>query len=430
MPLTRKEQNQVEKIVEEELGQLRENLSAVIDMEEEIKEAADAGEAVTDKMEKIASRSKENAEMVDTIQEKIHDFKEEMTERQDEFEAKISGSAGPGEDYSGVWVPGKSLASKVEEKGLSSNDQDKVVAKFETWNWRAWRQLQRSKEITPATASGGDLTDRDTIPGILGPGERTLTIRDLLPTNTTNTDLVRYVEENTVTDSAGPQDVSAGSKKGESDFTFDDAQEPVETLAHWVKVSTQLLDDVNRLRNYLNNRMRFLLLQEEEDQLLLGDGTGNNLNGVQTQADSYSSADETSVQNPTNVDRLRLAMNQVRLQEFPPTAFVLHPTDWAQIELEKDANDMYVFARPQDAAGPRMWGLPVVATTAQTEDKFLVGSFNLGAEIHDRQEARVAISTEDDTNFQENKATIRAEERIALTVYRPSSFVTGDLNLS
>ena len=269
MGLTKSEKREVQRVVEEKLSDevdgLRENLQAINENMDEIQEAAKAGDAVADLKEKVASRSEENAEHIDSIQETLDNLEEDFTERQDEFEARMK-AGGMGSGISdAVWTPGRSLAENVQERELSSQDSGiTVYAKFDSWNWREWRKAQR-KEITPATSSGGDLTDRDTIPGIIGPGERTLTIRDLIPTNTTNTDLVRFVQENTVTDNAGPQDVSAGAAKGESDFTFDDATAPVETLAHWVKVSTQLLDDVQRLQNYLNNRMRFLLLQEEED---------------------------------------------------------------------------------------------------------------------------------------------------------------------
>lgn len=60
-------------------------------------------------------------------------------------------------------------------------------------------------------------------------------------------------------------------------------------------------------------------------------------------------------------------------------------------------------------------------------DKALVGAFDLAAQIFDRQDATVEVSTEDQDNFVKNKVTIRAEERLALAIYREAALVYGDL---
>jgi HK97 family phage major capsid protein len=104
----------------------------------------------------------------------------------------------------------------------------------------------------------------------------------------------------------------------------------------------------------------------------------------------------------------------------------MHPGDWAEIELTKTTTGEYLFANPQGNANRTLWGLPVVDTPAMTANKFLVGAFNMGAQIFDRMDARVEISTEDSDNFRRNLVTILAEERIALAVYRPEAFIKGD----
>jgi HK97 family phage major capsid protein len=76
-----------------------------------------------------------------------------------------------------------------------------------------------------------------------------------------------------------------------------------------------------------------------------------------------------------------------------------------------------------------MWGRPVVSTPAMTNDKFLVGAFRLGAQIFDREDANVEISTEDADNFTKNMITIRGEERLVLVVYRPEAFIYGGFGL-
>src|SRR3546814_10185181 len=82
-------------------------------------------------------------------------------------------------------------------------------------------------------------------------------------------------------------------------------------------------------------------------------------------------------------------MLQAALAEFPATGHVLNPIDWAEIELTKITDGGYLFANPQNDSQPRLWGLPVVETQAMTAGIFLTGAFRLGAQIFDRQDARV-----------------------------------------
>jgi HK97 family phage major capsid protein len=127
------------------------------------------------------------------------------------------------------------------------------------------------------------------------------------------------------------------------------------------------------------------------------------------------------------LDTIRLGMLQVALAEFPANGIVLNPIDWAYMEMLKDANNLYLIGNPQGTTSPTLWGLPVVATQSMTVDKFLVGAFDMAAQIFDRQNATVEVSTEDQDNFVKNKVTIRAEERLALAIYRPQAIVFGDL---
>jgi HK97 family phage major capsid protein len=164
----------------------------------------------------------------------------------------------------------------------------------------------------------------------------------------------------------------------------------------------------------------------EEAQLLMGGGTGTDLNGIYTQATAYAAPiAPTQAGNMTKIDVIRLALLQAYLAEYPATGIVLHPSDWADIELTKTDNGQYLFTNPQNGNEPRLWRLPVVDTQAMTLDNFLVGAFKLGAQIFDREDANVEISTEDQDNFIKNLVTIRAEERLALAVYRPEILRQG-----
>ena len=282
-----------------------------------------------------------------------------------------------------------------------------------------------SSLTTVANGSAGDLIVPQRVDGVVVGPDRRMTVRDLLTPGQTNSNAIQYVKETGFTNSAATVSETAGDAKPQSEIQFDIVTSPVTTIAHWVLATKQILDDVPMLQGYLDGRLRYGLRYEEEAQLLMGAGTGTDLNGIYTQATAYSAP--FTLTGATNVDTLRMAMLQAELAEYPATGIVLNPSDWAAIELTKTADGAYLFANPQAASQPRLWGLPVVTTQSMTIDKFLVGAFRLGAQIFDREDANVEISTEDSDNFRKNLVTIRAEERLALAVYRPEAFIKGDL---
>lgn len=286
------------------------------------------------------------------------------------------------------------------------------------------------KAVTPITSatSGtggvGDAIRPNRLPGIVTPSLRTFTIRDLLLPGRTDSNAVEYVKEIGFQNSAAP--VAELALKPQSDLAFDLLSTPVRTIAHWFYASKQVLDDIPLLQSYIDTRARYGLALVEEAQLLTGDGSGQNLLGIIPQATTYAFATYSRA-GDTKIDRIRRALLQVRVALYRATAIVMSPTEWADIETIKDANGNYVIGDPRGQIEKRLWGLPVVDSDAVADGKFLVGAFNIAAQVFDREDANVQVSTEDRDNFIRNGVTIRAEERLALTVTRPESFVYGNL---
>lgn len=272
-------------------------------------------------------------------------------------------------------------------------------------------------------SQGTSLVPGARVPGIFGLPERKLTIRDLVMPGQTSSNSVEYVKETGFTNNAAP--VAETTAKPYSDLTFDMTSSPVRTLAHLFKASRQIMDDAPALRSYIDGRARYGLRFVEENQLLNGSGTGQNIHGLVPQATAFNPA--FAAADETGIDRLRLAVLQVVLAEYPATAFVLNPIDWAKIELTKDAGGNYIIGNPQGSLTPTLWNLPVVSTQAMAAGEFLTGAFSFAAQIFDRMDIEVLISSENDKDFENNMLTLRCEERLALAVFRPESFVTGDV---
>lgn len=282
------------------------------------------------------------------------------------------------------------------------------------------------KSITTVGGGGdgaaGALVEPTRVQGIVAPPERRMTVRDLLTPGRTASNSIQYVQETGFTNNAAA--VAEKAQKPESTMTFEEVTAKVATIAHWVQASVQILDDAPQLESYIDGRLRYGLMYVEELELLKGAGTGAHLLGLIPQATAFVAP--ITVSGATMIDKVRLGMLQAVLSEYPASGIVMHPSDWARIELTKDSEGRYIIGNPQDGAAPRLWRLPVVETPAIDEDKFLTGAFKLGAQVFDREDANVLLSTEDRDNFIKNMVTIRGEERLALAVYRPQAFIYGD----
>jgi HK97 family phage major capsid protein len=276
---------------------------------------------------------------------------------------------------------------------------------------------------TDADGSAGDLVQTTRVPGVLALPQRRMTVRDLIMPGTMDGSMLEYVKETGFTNNAAP--VAEGIKKAESSMKFDLISTGAKVIAHFVKASRQILSDASQLASLIDGRMRYGLAFKEEQQLLSGDGTGQNLLGIIPQATAFVAPFDPAG-TETNIDNIRLAMLQAELAEYPSTGTVMNPSDWARIELLKDTTGRYIIGNPQGTLGATLWNRPVVTTQAIAIDKFLTGAFMLGAQVFDRWQARVEVATENEDDFVKNMVTVLAEERLALAVYRPEAFIYGD----
>ena len=375
-----------------------------------LKALAEEAVGKADNGEKLSNSIKELADQALTG---VNEAKSRMDEMEQKMEARM-----------------KRAHSEAKSLGAQVLENDGVKAMMAAGKGRVSVDVDSKAIIsgltTDANGSAGDLVVEQRV-GLVPGVERRLTIRDLLMPGRTSSSSIQYPKETGFTNSADTHTETAGTAKPQSELKFDLVTSNVTTIAHWDQATRQILDDAPMLQSYIDGRLRYGLKLVEEDQLLNGGGTGTDLNGIYTQA-TASTANLAVVDAPTKIDVLRYAMLQASLAEFPANGVVINPIDWAGIETEKDTAGAYIIGNPQDSAQPRIWGLPVVATQAMTVDKFLVGSFGMGAQIFDRSDASVEISTEDSDNFRKNLVTILCEERLALAVYRPEAFVKGDFS--
>jgi HK97 family phage major capsid protein len=257
-----------------------------------------------------------------------------------------------------------------------------------------------------------------------GPMERRTAVRDLLRTITTTQSSIEFLKM-TRTGSPAPQ-VAEGDAKAQMDVSGTVTTAQVITIAAWIALSRQVLDDTAALGDYIDLELRDALQISEDAQLLFGSGTTGNIKGLWTQATALN----RTLTGSTGMDKLRLAITQVQLARGVPTGAIVSPEGLEALELIKTTDGAYLmpFTVTLENGRTVVWRVPTVVTDALTGAQFMVGDFSRAARLWDRQQATVEISREHADFFTRNLVAVLAEERLTLTVPRGDLLVKGTLD--
>lgn len=258
--------------------------------------------------------------------------------------------------------------------------------------------------------------------GIIGGAFVPLTVRDILTSVPISSNMANSLREASWTNSAA--EVSQGAAKNESDISFEQYNVAITTVAHWIKVSNQLLADAPAIARYIDTRLRDGLAQRVDRQLLLGNGTSPNLSGF-TDSGNYTAYTPTS--DDLLVDAINRAKYTLWAAGYQPTAVVVNPADWGAMERSRESagSGMYLYGLPGMNAGTNPFGLRVVLSTHLASGKMLIGDFSNSATLWVREGVAVEMGYINE-DFTKNLVTIRAEERLGLGVERAGAFYYGD----
>lgn len=275
--------------------------------------------------------------------------------------------------------------------------------------------------------------------GIAEQAKRKMHIRDLFPKSTTQAPVLygvretgwvnnaaqvkqRYAADGVSAATGNPAtDVFGRAPKSRLNLTT--VLYPVAEIKHSLDAHQNILSDESRLKTFINTRMLEGVKYAEDWDLLHSVGDGEKITGLfnTTGVQQYNglATDKKSVQ-------VRRAITKALLAEYDPTGLVVSPEMFERLEVEEDKNGAFrVAVSVAIGAEKRIWRLSVVETTAMDNTNFLLGSFGLGAQLHDRESVNVKVSTEHGTNFTDGACTFLASERVALEVPRPESFIVG-----
>lgn len=324
----------------------------------------------------------------------------------------------------------------IEQKGGRLND---APATDEGWgaqliksdSYKAFQGggAQKARFEVKNTLTGSDATVApDRKPGIVPGAFQRLTIESLYNSVPTTSNAIEFTKEASFTNSAAEAD--EGAAKAESAVTFSLVNQPVATIAHWIKISRQLAMDNTALAAYVDARMRYGVQRRIESQLVTGDGVAPNLAGFM-KSGNYTAHGYLSGALGSTLAKLvliRKIIGDLEGAGYEPSAIVLNPADWATIETELlTATSNAVRVSYVQAGTPMLWGVPVVRSVGMTADTFAVGDFRQHGTIHNREGVVVQLSESDSDNFTKNLITLRAERRLALTSEVPAAVRGGDL---
>jgi HK97 family phage major capsid protein len=264
-------------------------------------------------------------------------------------------------------------------------------------------------------------------------GRRPLTIRDLNSVSNTTSDTVEYVRQTTKVSQAAPVAESnvttysgatgeVSGEKPEASLAFEKVTEVVKTIAVWIPATKRALADASQIRGIIDQELRDDMAEELEDQLIDGDGVGENFTGILATANILTQAWDTDLLTTIRKARTNLRVNGMSV----PTAIVMHPNDTETLDLLVDQQGRYYFGGPVNGDTSRVWRIPVVESEAMTEGVGLMGDFRK-AVLWDREQATIQVSDSHSDFFIRNMIAILAEMRAAFGVIRPTAFCEVDL---
>lgn len=251
-------------------------------------------------------------------------------------------------------------------------------------------------------------------------------IMEISNVGTTSSKFVTYIAQDTQSTTGF---VAEAVAKANGQVQYTEVSVAVKKVAGFIKVSKEMLSDLAFVQAEINNDLMASIEQNMDDQLLNGNGLGNNIDGVLAQATAWSAGIFAgAIVQAGVIDVLRVAKAQVEGANFTPTHIVLHPDDVARIEMSKDTQGQYTYPNFAVGTAPNMQlsGLTIVSSTNITADNFLVGDFSK-FNVRVREGVNIQVGYEGD-DFARNMVSILAEARLCSFVKQNdvTAFVTGD----
>lgn len=312
------------------------------------------------------------------------------------------------------------------QKGLEANKESLLKIKGDrsaTLNFKAAGTM-----LISANVSGGNVPVEQRLAGLNTIASRQVRLLDIVSRGTASSNVISWVYQANKDGAAGG--TTEGSLKNQIDFDLVVASENVKKRTAFIKISEEMLGDIDFMESEIRNELMRELIKDVESQVYEGDNVGANLNGIRTVATAFAAGTfAATIDNANAVDVLTVAANQIMIADQEQANYILmHPSDVTALKMVKmSATDKRYIERLVMVAGNlSLDGIPIIPTTLVTVDDYLIGYFPM-ATVYDRGEVSIEVGRDSD-DFTKNLVTILAEWRGAVVVKNNdrTAFVAGD----
>lgn len=408
----------------------------------EIKEAIDEAskalkEGVTGAKE-LAQKALDNAtELVKSLEGKVD--ASEVKSMKDDLEAKLAKVQDHADKLDAKLAERVTITtSKNEEKsfaqviGEALYEATDDLAKFERKEKKELSiELKAVGDMSTANVTGGSRYGQIFSPEIRRNPDRKVHLDQILPGGTIGPgNTFTFMRENGVGE-GNIAPVAEGALKPQFDLDLVEATVNVETIAGWMRVTRKAMNNIPGFISFLQARLPQKFRNVLDQQILYGTGTTPQIKGILTAGNFVAS---TAAASEVLIEKLITDISVLEdTYERNTTDILLRPVDYYSFFKNKAAGSgEYDLPMGVTFEGGvmRLFGIPVWASTAITAPDYVVGDFEMGAQLLTQEGMRIEFFDQDGTNVRENKVTVRIEGNYALPVYGPDFFIKGSTTVT
>jgi HK97 family phage major capsid protein len=386
-------------------------------MENKNNQLEELGALIDSKIEKASGQAMDNAkgEFESSLKSEIENLTNKFVEVNDRIDAS---EVSMKKSFEGAKKASfkSSLTQAINEgalKGITEGNYN--AAKFE---------IKAAGDMNISGNTTGDVAEIDRVAGIKAEALRADHIRGLLPQGSTSAQTISYVKEANAENGAAA--VAEGTTLAQSDIDLVESTVKLEKIGTYMRITEEMINDIPALTSFLSARIPQRILTAEDNEILNGDGSTPNLDGLFTDGTAFAAGGfANAIESANEYDALMVGLNQLQLANYKANVILLNPTDLHKIVLLKSTANEYLKNQIYQGLQPSIAGVPIVTNTAVTAGKFLMMDSNSATQFWVRQNLAVEFSKEDSTNFRDGFVTVRATERVALTNYEPKAIVQG-----
>lgn len=244
--------------------------------------------------------------------------------------------------------------------------------------------------------------------------------------NTATVGSPRIIYTEKVNEDGDADFIGEGGVKPLIDFEIQTTTVYAKKVADKIKVSTEMLDDIDFIAAEINNELKYQVDIHTDNELLAGagDGTESNaaLKGLTSFAGGFTlTTIETS--EPNNFDCIRAAAAQIASLNFSANYCFVNPIDAANMDLSKASDGHYIIPPFKSATGMEIAGIRIVETNQIPVGSFLCGDMTK-FKIRNYKPFAISMGWVND-DFEKNLVTIIGERRLAsyVSVNHTGAFV-------